>query len=299
MSVFAAMSGALATIFSLEKSRKWIIRDGRSGISRSGSGAPMASGLKKSRGLRMVGTILTRQSICGGDIPCGMRRVLLAALVSLSRSPRRGPGPPDPTWPRRPSSTSPIAQVRYAVPHGAAARAAPRARRPHRPGLRGRRAPAPPAQARGRRARRRGQPPPARLAGARPGPASCSGRARRAPMRAPTVTQSTDVLAAAPRHRPAGLRPRAAGGRATCASPCAAGSAAARASARARRSSRRWPPPAGGPSTPPFLQAVAPPAAAGAVAPADRRARHARRPRAPRPRIVCPLPAPAVCPTRA
>src|SRR6478735_1320773 len=53
MSVFVAMSAALATIFSLEKSRKWIIRDGLNGISRSGSGAPMASGLKKSRGLRI------------------------------------------------------------------------------------------------------------------------------------------------------------------------------------------------------------------------------------------------------
>src|SRR6187455_440172 len=47
------MSAALATIFSFEKSRKWIIRDGLKGISASGSGAPMARGLKKSRGLRM------------------------------------------------------------------------------------------------------------------------------------------------------------------------------------------------------------------------------------------------------
>src|SRR5436190_5492602 len=53
MSVFVAMSAALATIFSFEKSRKWIIREGLNGISRSGSGAPMARGLKKSRGLRM------------------------------------------------------------------------------------------------------------------------------------------------------------------------------------------------------------------------------------------------------
>src|SRR5215210_4450093 len=53
MSVFVAMSAALATIFSLEKSRKWIIRDGLNGISAGGSGAPMASGLKKSRGFRM------------------------------------------------------------------------------------------------------------------------------------------------------------------------------------------------------------------------------------------------------
>src|SRR3954454_21574503 len=53
MSVFVAMSGALATIFSFEKSRKWIIRDGLNGISASGSGAPMARGFKKSPGLRM------------------------------------------------------------------------------------------------------------------------------------------------------------------------------------------------------------------------------------------------------
>ena len=53
MSTVGAMSGTLATIFSLEKSRKWIIREGLNGISRTGSGAPIASGLKKSRGLRM------------------------------------------------------------------------------------------------------------------------------------------------------------------------------------------------------------------------------------------------------
>jgi hypothetical protein len=40
----------LATIFSFEKSRKWIIRDGFTGISRRGSGAPIASGWKKSLG---------------------------------------------------------------------------------------------------------------------------------------------------------------------------------------------------------------------------------------------------------
>ena len=53
MSTFGAMSGTFATIFSLEKSRKWIIRDGVTGISGSGSGAPIARGLKKARGLRM------------------------------------------------------------------------------------------------------------------------------------------------------------------------------------------------------------------------------------------------------
>src|SRR6266511_2494159 len=45
-----AMSGTFARIFSLEASKKWIIRDGLTGISRSGSGASMASGWKKSLG---------------------------------------------------------------------------------------------------------------------------------------------------------------------------------------------------------------------------------------------------------
>ena len=53
MSACWAMSGALAAIFSFEKSRKWIIREGLKGTSWSGSGAPTARGLKKSRGLRM------------------------------------------------------------------------------------------------------------------------------------------------------------------------------------------------------------------------------------------------------
>src|ERR671914_158373 len=52
-SVCRAMSGAFAAIFSFEKSRKWIMREGVTGISRSGAGASTASGLKKSRGLRM------------------------------------------------------------------------------------------------------------------------------------------------------------------------------------------------------------------------------------------------------
>ena len=54
MSVLVATSAALATIFSLLKSRKWIIRLGRTGISRSGWGAPIASGWKNERGLRMA-----------------------------------------------------------------------------------------------------------------------------------------------------------------------------------------------------------------------------------------------------
>jgi hypothetical protein len=52
MSAFAAVSGSLPTIFSFEGSKKWIIRDGVTGISARGSGAPTASGFRKSRGLR-------------------------------------------------------------------------------------------------------------------------------------------------------------------------------------------------------------------------------------------------------
>ncbi len=50
MSVCWAICGALAAIFSFEKSRKWIIREGPKGISVAGSGAPMARGFVKSRG---------------------------------------------------------------------------------------------------------------------------------------------------------------------------------------------------------------------------------------------------------
>ena len=46
------MSGTLATIFGLWGGRKWMTRDGRNGISRTGSGAPIASGRKKSFGGR-------------------------------------------------------------------------------------------------------------------------------------------------------------------------------------------------------------------------------------------------------
>src|SRR4051795_10354995 len=55
MSAFWARSGSLPTIFSLEGSKKWIIREGVTGISSTGSGAPTARGLTKSRGLRIGG----------------------------------------------------------------------------------------------------------------------------------------------------------------------------------------------------------------------------------------------------
>src|SRR5919198_902676 len=63
MSQRAARSGSLAAIFSLPGSKKWIIREGLSGISRIGSGAPIARGFVKSRGFRTARTILTRGSI--------------------------------------------------------------------------------------------------------------------------------------------------------------------------------------------------------------------------------------------
>jgi hypothetical protein len=54
MSTVGMMSPNLATIFSLEGGKKWIIRLGRKGISRTGSGAPTARGLKKSLALRTM-----------------------------------------------------------------------------------------------------------------------------------------------------------------------------------------------------------------------------------------------------
>ena len=55
MSACSAIAGSFATIRSFEGSKKWIMREGVTGISGSGSGAPWASGLKKSRGLRIHG----------------------------------------------------------------------------------------------------------------------------------------------------------------------------------------------------------------------------------------------------
>src|SRR3954451_4335557 len=63
MSQRPARSGSLPAIFSLPGSKKWIIRDGLSGISAIGAGAPMARGFVKSRGLRTGRTILTGGSM--------------------------------------------------------------------------------------------------------------------------------------------------------------------------------------------------------------------------------------------
>ena len=52
MSTVGASSGTFAIIRSLEKSMKWIIRDGLNGIAGNGLGAPIANGFPKSRGFR-------------------------------------------------------------------------------------------------------------------------------------------------------------------------------------------------------------------------------------------------------
>jgi hypothetical protein len=63
----------LATIFSFEKSRKWIILDGLTGISRSGSGAPIASGWKKSLGFLKL--FLASRGCAGNLLEAGGRRL--------------------------------------------------------------------------------------------------------------------------------------------------------------------------------------------------------------------------------
>ena len=54
------MSGIFEAIFALLGSKKWMARLGRAGISRSGVGAPTASGAKKSLALRMWRTLAAR-----------------------------------------------------------------------------------------------------------------------------------------------------------------------------------------------------------------------------------------------
>jgi hypothetical protein len=56
MSLCAASAGTFAAMLSFDGSKKWIIREGVTGISRSGIGAPIASGLVKSRGFRKAGS---------------------------------------------------------------------------------------------------------------------------------------------------------------------------------------------------------------------------------------------------
>ena len=51
MSTVGAMSGTFATIFSFEKSRKWIIREGLNGISRDRIGRADREGLEEVSGV--------------------------------------------------------------------------------------------------------------------------------------------------------------------------------------------------------------------------------------------------------
>ena len=60
MSTVGTTSGSLATTLPMCGGKKWMTRLGGNGISRSGAGAPTASGLKKSLALR------TRARVCVG-----------------------------------------------------------------------------------------------------------------------------------------------------------------------------------------------------------------------------------------
>ena len=93
MSTLGAMSGSLAVTLSRCGGKKWIIRDGRKGISRRGWGAPTASGEKKSLGLRTgppgLGAGSLRARRVGRRAPDGRQR----------RRGRPTPAPADPTAP--------------------------------------------------------------------------------------------------------------------------------------------------------------------------------------------------------
>ncbi len=65
---------------------KWIIREGLKGISRAGSGASMARGLKKSRGLRMATIVLT----FGRQLRAPTERRAASPVSSRDWSSRRG-----------------------------------------------------------------------------------------------------------------------------------------------------------------------------------------------------------------
>src|SRR3954452_982391 len=99
MSTLGARSGALATIFSFEKSRKWIILEGLNGTSRTGSGASTARGLKKSRGLRIgPGTLMiaSRGRPTRPLLPRSQRGLARAPVghAGNARGAARGAGPP-------------------------------------------------------------------------------------------------------------------------------------------------------------------------------------------------------------
>jgi hypothetical protein len=83
------MSGTFAAIFSFDASKKWIIRDGFTGTSSTGSGAPIASGFAKSRGfLKWVLLFGPWAANANGADPMGdpaRRTGWLASLLGLMR----------------------------------------------------------------------------------------------------------------------------------------------------------------------------------------------------------------------
>jgi hypothetical protein len=207
----------------------------------------------------MIETILTRQSMCGGDIPSGCAESCSLRSSSLSQPPPR-PTPTGPTGQDYVAAALPRTQRRHAV----VALVAVVNRRPR--GTQG--------------------PDLAQiLLSTRP--------SRR--MRAPTVTQSANVLAATPASSPpacalgslgvgdlrlalhAGTPPPGFGARATVVDALAA-------------ACRRAVPAA-------FLQAVAPPAARPPFPPPPSPCPPCPPPG--NPKIICPTPAPAVCPEQA
>jgi hypothetical protein len=68
MSTFLAMSGTFDAMRGLLGSKKWIMREGRTGTSLGGFGAPMQRGFKKSRGLRIVEVSGLRRGLASGGV---------------------------------------------------------------------------------------------------------------------------------------------------------------------------------------------------------------------------------------
>ena len=121
---FLAISGTFDAIFGLLGSKKWIMREGLNGISRSGAGAPSASGLKKSFALahRAAPSRSARALVELHDLHRAGRRGLAGRgrrARTRRDSPRRSAAPP--SAPRR--------RCRRGRPRRASSRARARARR--------------------------------------------------------------------------------------------------------------------------------------------------------------------------
>src|SRR5262245_4018465 len=78
-----ASSGTFDAIFGLLGSKKWIIRDGRKGISRGGVGAPIAFGLKKSFALRIAPLLVELHHLHRARRGGGEAEVAEHALVEI------------------------------------------------------------------------------------------------------------------------------------------------------------------------------------------------------------------------